>query len=169
MKKLLSLALALCLLLSVGATALADDVPTFTMACNRWTEVWGTDFTETAFLKEIGEKTGVNIEWQPYYNQNWAEQKSLMLASGLSALPDAFFGSISLNDSDIALNEDFFVDLTDLITYYSSQSREKAQDLLSAIDEMILYNRSSKGTGHGLSIYYPYQNKQLYLEKKNVV
>ena len=64
MKKLLSLALVLCMLLGVGATALAEDVPTFTVACNRWTEVWGTDFTQTAFLKEIGEKTGVNIEWR---------------------------------------------------------------------------------------------------------
>ena len=64
MKKLLSLALVLCMLLGVSA-ALADENPTFTVACNRWTEVWGTDFTETAFLKEISEKTGVNIEWQP--------------------------------------------------------------------------------------------------------
>ena len=118
MKKLLSLALALCLLLSVGATALADDVPTFTVACNRWTEVWGTDFTETAFLKEIGEKTGVNIEWQPYWNGSWGDQKSLMLASGLSALPDAFFGSISLTDADIVPNLDYFVELTDLIPQY---------------------------------------------------
>ena len=87
MKKLLSLALALCMLLGVGATALAEDVPTFTVDCNRWTEVWGTDFTQTAFLKEIGEKTGVNIEWQPYWNGSWGEQKSLMLASGLSGSP----------------------------------------------------------------------------------
>ena len=67
MKKLLSLALALCMLLGVCAAALAEENPTFTVAVVRWTEVWGTDFTETAFLKEIGEKTGVNIEWQPYW------------------------------------------------------------------------------------------------------
>ena len=118
MKKLLSLALALCMLLGVGATALAEDVPTFTVACNRWTEVWGTDFTQTAFLKEIGEKTGVNIEWQPYWNGSWGEQKSLMLASGLSAMPDAFFGSITLTDADIVPNLDYFVELTDLIPQY---------------------------------------------------
>ena len=118
MKKLLSLALVLCMLLGVGATALAEDVPTFTVACNRWTEVWGTDFTQTAFLKEIGEKTGVNIEWQPYWNGSWGEQKSLMLASGLSAMPDAFFGSITLTDADIVPNLDYFVELTDLIPQY---------------------------------------------------
>ena len=79
----------------------------------------------------------------------------------------AAFGRVKSSDySDSARD---LVDLTDLITYYSSQSLEKAQDLLSAIDEMILYNRSSKGTGHGLSVYHPYQNKQLYLEKKTAV
>ncbi len=55
MKKLLSLLLVLCMTLSLGA-AFAEDDNTFTVACVRWTEVWGTDFTETALLKEIGEK-----------------------------------------------------------------------------------------------------------------
>ena len=117
MRKILATLVALSLVLGLCGIALAED-STFSVAVVRWTDGWGTDFTETAFLKEIGEATGVNIEWQPYYNQNWSEQKSLMLASGLSALPDAFFGSISLTDSDIALNEDFFVDLTDLIPEY---------------------------------------------------
>ena len=114
MKKLFSLLLALCLLLSVSA-AFGEEDNTFTVACVRWTEVWGTDFTETALLKEIGEKTGVTIEWQPYWNGNWGDQKSLMLATGLSARPDASFGSISLTDADIIPNTDFFVELTDLI------------------------------------------------------
>ena len=117
MKKLFSLLLALCLLLSVSA-AFGEEDNTFTVACVRWTEVWGTDFTETALLKEIGEKTGVTIEWQPYWNANWGDQKSLMLATGLSAMPDAFFGSISLTDADIIPNTDFFVELTDLIPQY---------------------------------------------------
>ena len=114
MKKLLALTLALCLL-ACSAVAFAEPV---TMACVRWTETWGVDFTQTAFLKEIGEKTGVEIEWQPYYNANWADQKSLMLASGLEALPDAFFGSISLTDADIIPNSDYFVELSELIPQY---------------------------------------------------
>ncbi|MBQ9307906.1 MAG: extracellular solute-binding protein [Clostridia bacterium] len=118
MKKFLSLILALCLIMSISAVALAEENPTFTVAIVRWTEVWGTDFTETALLKEIGEATGVNIEWQPYWNGSWGDQKALMLASGLSALPDAFFGSISLTDADIIPNLDYFVDLTDLIPEY---------------------------------------------------
>ena len=117
MKKLLSLLLTLCMLLAASG-AFAEEDATFTVACVRWTEVWGTDFTETALLKEIGEKTGVTIEWQPYWNATWGDQKALMLASGLSALPDAFFGSISLTDADIIPNTDYFVELTDLIPQY---------------------------------------------------
>ena len=117
MKKLLSILLALSMVLTLGAS-LAEENPTFSVAVVRWTDGWGVDFSQTAFLKEIGEATGVNIEWQPYYNSTWADQKSLMLASGLEALPDAFFGSISLNDTDIALNEDYFVELTDYIAEY---------------------------------------------------
>ena len=116
MKKLLSLLLILCMLLSVSAASAEDD--TFTVAIVRWTETWGTDFAETAFLKEIGEATGVNIVWQPYWNASWADQKSLMLASGLEALPDAFFGSISLTDADIIPNTDYFVELSELIPQY---------------------------------------------------
>ena len=81
MKKFLSLFLALSLLLGVCGVAAAED-NTFSVAIVRWTDGWGVDFTQTAFLKEIGEATGVNIEWQPYYNSTWSDQKSLMLASG---------------------------------------------------------------------------------------
>ena len=55
MKKLLSLLLVLSLLLASTA-AFAEEDTTFTVACVRWTEVWGTDFTETALLKRSGRK-----------------------------------------------------------------------------------------------------------------
>ncbi len=119
MKKLFAMVLALCLALSVCAFAQTEEeTTTCTVAINRWTETWGVDFTQTAFLKEIGEKTGVEIEWEPHYDATWGEQKSLMLGSGLSAMPDAFFGSITLNDGDILANQDFFVELTDYIAEY---------------------------------------------------
>jgi len=119
LRQLASLGLAAGLVAGVLAVpALAEEDTTFSVAVVRWTEVWGTDFTETAFLNEISEATGVNIEWQPYYNANWGDQKALLLASGLEALPDAFFGSISLNDSDIMANTEYFVELTDLIEEY---------------------------------------------------
>jgi ABC-type proline/glycine betaine transport system substrate-binding protein len=63
MKKLsMILALIVALSLALCGLAVAEENPTFTVAIVRWTDGWGTDFTETAFLKEIGEATGVNIE-----------------------------------------------------------------------------------------------------------
>ena len=56
MKKFLSLFLALSLLLGVCGVAAAED-NTFSVAIVRWTDGWGVDFTQTAFLKEIGEAT----------------------------------------------------------------------------------------------------------------
>lgn len=85
----------------------------FEIATVRWTDAWPTDFLETGVMKEIEEKTGVDITWQVYYNGDWAEQKSLLLASG--DLPDAFWGSISLTDTDVNQNKSLFVELTDLI------------------------------------------------------
>lgn len=86
---------------------------TFDITVVRWAESWGTTFTESAFLKEIAEQTGVTLNWQTYYSADWSEQKSLLLASG--DLPDAFFGSITLTDSDISQNKASLYELTDLI------------------------------------------------------
>lgn len=89
------------------------DVPTFKVVTVRWTDAWPTDFLKTGVMKEAADKAGVNIDWQVYYNSDWAEQKSLLLASG--DLPDAFWGSICLTDTDINQNESYFTELTDLI------------------------------------------------------
>ena len=86
---------------------------TFRVAICRWAESWGLDFTQTALLNEISESTGATIEWDTYYYADWAEQKSLLLAGG--DLPDAFFGSIALTDTDIAQNKLNLYELTDLI------------------------------------------------------
>ena len=89
------------------------DVPTYKIATVRWTDTWPTDFLESGIMKELEEKHGINIEWEIYYNSDWSEQKSLLLASG--DLPDAFLGSICLNISDMTQNKSLFLDLTDLI------------------------------------------------------
>ena len=90
-----------------------NDVPTYTIATVRWTDAWPTDFLESGVMKELEEKHGINIEWQIYYNSDWSEQKSLLLASG--DLPDAFLGAISLNATDVAQNKSSFLELTDYI------------------------------------------------------
>lgn len=89
------------------------DRPTFKIATVRWTDTWPTDFLESGIMKELEDKHNINIEWQIYYNADWVEQKSLLLASG--DLPDAFLGSISLTPSDVAQNKSYFIELTDLI------------------------------------------------------
>lgn len=90
-----------------------DGVPTYTIATVRWTDSWPTDYLESGVMKELEEKHGINIDWQVYYWSDWEEQKSLLLASG--DLPDAFFGSICLSESDISINKDYFLELGDLI------------------------------------------------------
>ncbi|MDL2232565.1 extracellular solute-binding protein [Ruminococcaceae bacterium OttesenSCG-928-L11] len=95
-----------------GAAA-SGERPTFNVATVRWTDTWPIDFLETGFMKEMEDMANVDIDWQVYYNSDWSEQKSLLLASG--NLHDAFLGSISLNASDVSQNISYFVELTDLI------------------------------------------------------
>lgn len=91
----------------------AEEPQSFDVLTVRWTDSWPIDFLESGIMKSLEEEAGVDINWQVYYSGDWAEQKSLLLASG--SLPDAFLGSISLTANDIAQNKDYFVDLTDLI------------------------------------------------------
>lgn len=117
-RKALSITLASAMALEafagIGITAAAEEEkPTYKIATVRWTDSWPTDFLQEGIMQELADKHGINIEWQVYYDADWKEQKSLMLASG--DLPDAFLGSICLNATDVAQNKDFFVELTDLI------------------------------------------------------
>ena len=98
---------------SAGDTADTSDRPTYKIATVRWTDTWPTDFLKEGVMKEIEDKMNINIDWQVYYNSDWSEQKSLLLASG--DLPDAFLGSICLTQADMAQNKSAFLDLTDLI------------------------------------------------------
>ena len=77
-------------------------------------------------MAEMEEKAGVDLDWQIYYNSDWSEQKSLLLASG--ELPDAFVGSICLNSSDMAQNKDYFVDLTPYINEETMPNLTKAME-----------------------------------------
>lgn len=109
----LSAAMALGAFAGTGITAAAEEKPTYTIATVRWTDAWPTDYLYEGIMQELADKHGINIEWQVYYNVDWTEQKSLLLASG--DLPDAFFGSICLNATDVAQNKSYFLELTDLI------------------------------------------------------
>lgn len=103
-----------------------DGVTKFTIATLRWTDAWPTDFLKSGIMKELEEKHNIEIEWEVYYASDWAEQKSLLLASG--DLPDAFLGSNALNASDMNQNKANFVELSDYIN-------EETMPNLSAIME----------------------------------
>lgn len=109
-------------------TAFADegDAKQFTVATVRWTDAWPNDFLKEGVMAELEEKAGVDLDWQIYYNSDWSEQKSLLLASG--ELPDAFVGSICLNASDMAQNKDYFVDLTPYINEETMPNLTKAME-----------------------------------------
>lgn len=91
----------------------ASPVSAYSIATVRWTDTWPVEFLSSGVMKEIEDKHNIDIDWQIYYNSDWAEQKSLLLASG--DLPDAFLGSITLKSSDVSQNKSFFIDLTDKI------------------------------------------------------
>ena len=109
-------------------TAFADegDAKQFTVATVRWTDAWPNDFLKEGVMAEMEDKAGVDLDWQIYYNSDWSEQKSLLLASG--ELPDAFVGSICLNSSDMAQNKDYFVDLTPYINEETMPNLTKAME-----------------------------------------
>lgn len=67
---------------SASDTTDTSDRPTYKIATVRWTDTWPTDFLHEGVMKEIEDKMNINIDWQVYYNSDWSEQKSLLLASG---------------------------------------------------------------------------------------
>lgn len=116
-RKTVSIALAASMVAGTFAgtamTAAAEEKPTYRIATVRWTDAWPVDYLTEGIMQQLADKHGINIEWDVYYNSDWTEQKSLLLASG--DLPDAFFGSICLNATDVSQNKAYFLDLTDLI------------------------------------------------------
>lgn len=83
----------------------------FKVATVRWAD-WGDDF-QKGFLADSAKDAGVKINWDVYLNADWADKKSVLLAGG--DLPDAFLGSITLNDAEIAQNQAMFIPLEDYI------------------------------------------------------
>ncbi len=142
-----------------------SDIPTYTIATVRFTDTWPTDFLETGVMKELEEKHGINIEWQIYYHSDWAEQKSLLLASG--DLPDAFLGSSSLKASDIALNKSNFLELTD---YINKENMPNLTSVFEKAPEMKAVATDRNGKIYSLPKKLPLRPKvcgnNLYINKE---
>ena len=86
---------------------------TYKIATVRWNDTWPTDFLTDGVMGDLAKEADIDIEWQIYYSNDFGEQKALLFAS--DDLPDAFFGSCGLGDSDIVQNKEKLLELTDLI------------------------------------------------------
>jgi len=89
----------------------SNEQGTYKIATVRWAD-WGNDFLK-GFVADTEKKAGISVDWNTYLNSEWGDKKSVLLAGG--DLPDAFWGSITLTDSDIAKNKSMFIPLEDLI------------------------------------------------------
>ena len=78
----------------------------FTVATVRWAD-WGNDYTK--FPNQLAKEAGINVKWDTYLNTDWGDKKSTLMAGG--NLPDAFMGSITFTDQEIAQNQSNFIPL----------------------------------------------------------
>jgi putative aldouronate transport system substrate-binding protein len=76
-------------------------------------------FDEISLFKDLEEKTNVQIKWEVYPNEGWNEKKGLLFAS--DELPDAFYGTWTLDDSDVIKygSQGMLIPLEDLIKEYA--------------------------------------------------
>lgn len=81
----------------------------FTVATVRWAD-WGNDYTK--FPNQLAKEAGINVKWDTYLNTDWGDKKSTLMAGG--NLPDAFMGSITFTDQEIAHNQSNFIPLENM-------------------------------------------------------
>lgn len=96
-----------------NTTVGAAEGYTYKIATVRFNDTWPTDFLTDGVMGDLAKEADIDIEWQIYYSNDFGEQKALLFAS--DDLPDAFFGSCGLGDSDIVQNKEKLLELTDLI------------------------------------------------------
>lgn len=98
-----------------GYPIVNEDITLNAVACVSPTS---GDFNEMTMIKELEEKTGIDVQFECIPTNTWSEKKNLILASG--QLPDIFFGG-GLSDSDITKygKQGMFIPLDDLIEKYA--------------------------------------------------
>lgn len=92
---------------------IVDQPVTLTMVTN--SVPMTRDHNTLPMFQSLEDLTNVRVEWEQV-RSGYGEKKSLILASG--DLPDAFFGMLTVTDSDILNNSSFFVPMNDLIDRY---------------------------------------------------
>ena len=148
MKKVVSFAVAFCLLLSLALPVMATAEEKVTLKVIVTPNIPTKDVNTVAYLNEMAEKANVNIEWEPI-TSGYGELKSVMLASG--DLPDILLGSGSVAESDFAQFPELFADMTELLPYAPNvtkmfEEKPEIQKMVTSLDGKI----------YGLSKYQRY-------------
>ena len=94
---------------------IVNEPVTLKVLTMRWGSM-GDTFTQNQWLKDLEADTNIKIEWEVMSSNDWAEQKSIMLASG--TLRDIIIGNQTFSDSDIVNNLSYFRPLDEYIDQY---------------------------------------------------
>ncbi|WP_438348414.1 extracellular solute-binding protein [Paenibacillus sp. FA6] len=148
-------------LLNKEGLPIVNEPVTLKVLTMRWGNM-GDTFTQNQFLKDLEKNTNVKIEWQVVSSNDWAEQKSIMLASG--TLPDIILGDQTFSDSDIVNNLSYFLPLDDLIEQHMpnlSKAMQESPELkkISTYPDGKMYSLPSRLPSRPESRFQPVINK----------
>ena len=142
MKRFLAVILSVMLLAGMCTFAMAEELPTVTIAVSMNTST--DDLNENEFLKDLAAQAGLNIQYECVYT-DWDVKKSTMLASG--DLPDAFIGWQVLTNSEVGNNKPLFAELGALIT------EETTPNLYAALQNDNVYRNVCTDLDGGVEIF----------------
>lgn len=132
--------------LNAEGLPIVNESVTLKVLTTRWGDM-GDSFTKNQWLVDLEKNSNVKIEWQVQSLNDWAEQKSIMLAGG--ELPDVIFGDQTFTSEDIVNNLDFFLPLDDLIdqhmpNYKAALSEVPKMKQVSVFPDGKMYSMSKK-------------------------
>ena len=105
---------------------ITEEVLELTVLTMRWGDM-GDSFTKNQWLVDLEKRTNIKINWQVVSSSDWAEQKSILLAS--RKLPDIILGNMTFNDGDILGNLEYFLPLDDLIEQHMPNYKNAIEQL----------------------------------------
>ncbi|MEF7440897.1 extracellular solute-binding protein [Paenibacillus lautus] len=115
------------------------------------------DYNEMVLVKELEEKTNIDVEWEQIPSESWTEKKNLILASG--EFPDALFNGLTTQDVVDYGTEGVLIPLEDLIDKY-------APNIKKILDENPQVRRMATAPdGHIYSV--PWFEDQAHFQYRN--
>jgi putative aldouronate transport system substrate-binding protein len=124
-KRLLSLAMALALLLTLAPAALAQSSgkEPITIRAITNSHALNININDMPVWQDLQKKLNITIEWDQV-SSGWDEKKAVVLAS--NDLPDLWLGG--LTDGDLTMNKGAFLDLTGLIDQYGPNIKKMFEE-----------------------------------------